>query len=255
MKPSAFERAAESDKYVATGAIGNHTLYEGPFMGMTSRAVIALDPDYVVMCYASKYEGACRVAASQNVASMPDGDASASDARLMPPLAWSARERFYDGAVARLELERLDARNYVACFERLSSEKATNETPVARIACVVGAVTVPEDATEMKTLAETDVPRLAPFGYELELPTDAAALVSVSVSAATRKFAVCWRETSDESPRESGLAENQGASGEDLRLLQSTKSVCRWAETRAGSDGVELAAAWVTDEPLLHPGA
>lgn len=148
--------------------------WKGDLMNMTSRVLVALTTDCVVLCFSREDVGACKAADSHGWpsewVSKDVGDLNHHEG-LLPPLSWGDEHVFHLGASNRIELERLKDHQFVVCYERAIS----NST-----ACRLGVLKEGQGSCTYNLL---------PFGEEVK--SGVGRLVSVSVASAGSRFAVC----------------------------------------------------------------
>lgn len=148
------------------------SLFVGDLMSMTHRSVRALSPQHVVMCYAHpEVGGACRASLAKPESVVAPSDASASDSRLLPPLAWDTPEIFYKNETGRLETVRLNSHRFVVCFERVSDNV---------VACTLAFL---QENPDKQTLASA-------FGNSLDFGN--GRLVTSSPAQAGKQLVVCF---------------------------------------------------------------
>eukprot|EP00928_Gymnodinium_smaydae_P068526 TRINITY_DN51693_c0_g1_i1.p1 TRINITY_DN51693_c0_g1~~TRINITY_DN51693_c0_g1_i1.p1 ORF type:complete len:259 (+),score=61.61 TRINITY_DN51693_c0_g1_i1:59-835(+) len=209
----------------------NHTLWEGELMRMRARKMLALTKDRIVMCFAHPEVSSCRTAevpvVKPSKAQTPEAKTQAvlqaltaadfataeAAGQLLPAVPWHEARVFEEPGADRLEVERLGDDRFVVCFERSSDR---------RIACGIG-------------LLENG--RLAPFAAPLALGH--GRLVSISVSAAGRRFAVCAQ-----------LGQKKTEGNETVDTLEGsvarsiTSTSCKWAQ----NGGSGTAVKWTNDQ-------
>jgi len=220
--------------------------WEGEFMGMTSRQVIALSTGRVVLCYGRPQGGGCkaaRVAAKggEHAASLQAAVATAAveaskeegmansqeegiavaaqvqnETGLLPPLPWGATQIFHEAATARVELERLTDSSFAICFQR--------PFPDGTIACSLGLLDLEGSKADAEEGASL---KLHPFAAPLELGP--GRLVSVVVTGAGHRFAACHRP---------------GHDGDGV--------ACRWAEVHKEESGGGGAVLRWAEEELMR---
>jgi len=216
----------DAGKVGGTGAVRyTGDWWQGYFMGMTVRQVLALSDRRVVLCYARPQDGGCRLA-DNGPSPTSDGAVAQQDPRLLPPMPWGATQLFHGGPTSRVELERLDSGHFVVCFERQAE---------GRVACNIGSV---EEEGGPAEAGEAGGSTLRPFGEALELGT--GRLVSVSVTAAGRRFAVC---------RHVPAAASDALQAAEQRASRSDPVACRWAEVPGGPAALAT-PRWTEEEPF-----
>lgn len=234
-------------------------------MGMSSRKVLAVTADHVVMCYSRVDGAACKLAAGvagsgpfvapsaaapgaapDEAAGHPQtqqqgGGLNFSMPGLLPAMAW-AEPQFLDAGrpVDRIEAERLAADRFVVCFERLpiaAPEDSTGTSSARSVACSLGLVERSEPAADAAADAEAAFV-LRPFAEKLELGP--GRLVAVSVLEAGRRLAVCHQaQAAGDAPHAMGILAGAG------RMAAS----CSWAEVSVEGEGTPR-LKWTDDVAL-----